>query len=351
MWQMQVLDVAIGLFLMYLLFSLVCTAATELLSALFQIRAGMLRDKIKEMLGSASAGRLYEQLFIKPDKRNPSYVKAQDFSLALLEVLSPSAPGSPPRAFLTLRSSVAGEYADAEAKLAGLASARTPAEERLKRDAQARLRSIKAILALVDDSGRDMAKLKESIEHWFDSTMERLTGAYKRNAQVAIFVLGSLIVVGLNADTIAICRKLWTDTALRAALVSAATQVVQPPAGDSLAKTAQTPVAESLASAAGRSAGDSLAKGAPVPTLTQLRKELEGIELPMGWQFERKPAPGQTKPPYRGWSFWLLKVAGWIITALAISLGAPFWFDLLGRLVQVRSALKPRTAAETRNDS
>jgi hypothetical protein len=36
--------------------------------------------------------------------------------------------------------------------------------------------------------------------------------------------------------------------------------------------------------------------------------------------------------------FWLTKVLGWFVTGLALSLGAPFWFDLLGKFMNIRGA-------------
>jgi hypothetical protein len=32
---------------------------------------------------------------------------------------------------------------------------------------------------------------------------------------------------------------------------------------------------------------------------------------------------------------------GWLLTALAVSLGAPFWFDMLNKIIVVRSTVKP----------
>jgi hypothetical protein len=47
-------------------------------------------------------------------------------------------------------------------------------------------------------------------------------------------------------------------------------------------------------------------------------------------------------------SVWLARLLGWMLTILAISLGAPFWFDMLNKLVNVRSAGKsPDEAAKT----
>ena len=40
-------------------------------------------------------------------------------------------------------------------------------------------------------------------------------------------------------------------------------------------------------------------------------------------------------------------VVGWVITACAISLGAPFWFDMLNKIMVVRNAIKPNDPAKT----
>ena len=49
----------------------------------------------------------------------------------------------------------------------------------------------------------------------------------------------------------------------------------------------------------------------------------------------------------RSASAWLLKAIGWLITALAVSLGGPFWFELLNRLVDMRGAGKKPPSVTT----
>jgi hypothetical protein len=39
---------------------------------------------------------------------------------------------------------------------------------------------------------------------------------------------------------------------------------------------------------------------------------------------------------------WLTKILGLLLTAFAISLGAPFWFDVLNKIIVVRSTVKPK---------
>jgi len=73
--------------------------------------------------------------------------------------------------------------------------------------------------------------------------------------------------------------------------------------------------------------------------------ELEALGLPIGWKLEEwpglhfwQPVDFVTRwyPPFR------LHFFGWLLTALAISLGAPFWFDLLNKFIVVRSTVKPK---------
>ena len=40
--------------------------------------------------------------------------------------------------------------------------------------------------------------------------------------------------------------------------------------------------------------------------------------------------------------FIVWSIPGWLITALATTFGAPFWFDLLNRMMVIRSTVKPK---------
>ncbi len=69
--------------------------------------------------------------------------------------------------------------------------------------------------------------------------------------------------------------------------------------------------------------------------------KIQNLGLPIGWD-RNNP---KLVPPLSSWEDiggWLLKIFGWLITAVAISLGAPFWFDLLNKFMVVRSTVKPR---------
>jgi hypothetical protein len=60
--------------------------------------------------------------------------------------------------------------------------------------------------------------------------------------------------------------------------------------------------------------------------------ELKSLKLPLMWSHENVP--------WVSWKAFGLSLLGWLITAAALSLGAPFWFDALGRLSRLRTTGK-----------
>jgi hypothetical protein len=74
-------------------------------------------------------------------------------------------------------------------------------------------------------------------------------------------------------------------------------------------------------------------------------RSTENVQLPIGWS-SKPDDPRHFKfldfewsPKYAGWVFY--KLFGLMISILAVSLGAPFWFDTLSKFVNVRSAGAP----------
>ena len=79
-------------------------------------------------------------------------------------------------------------------------------------------------------------------------------------------------------------------------------------------------------------------------------RRIRELGLPIGWNLETSDAHLRW-PGLRIWqpnvvSAWVGQIRfhwlGWILTALAISLGAPFWFDLLNKFIVIRSTVKPK---------
>jgi hypothetical protein len=107
---------------------------------------------------------------------------------------------------------------------------------------------------------------------------------------------------------------------------------------------------ENSNSANTNSAGGAKEKGDKKPTpLEEARKQLFDLGLPLGWAFDKSVTQDPLRGfPHRGdggWNLvgWLgLKLFGLFLTGLAISQGAPFWFDVLNKFMVIRSTVKPK---------
>jgi hypothetical protein len=172
----------------------------------------------------------------------------------------------------------------------------------------------KALLALLDAAGDDVTRARHNIEEWFDSSMDRVSGWYKRRSQQFLLVIGVLLAVVGNVDSINIVNTISHDSGKREALVAEAREYAN-----------KQPSAAAIASV-------------DDPVLQQIERS----GLPIGWSgtwANEKPFDTRSFPvSFLGW---LVKLFGIILTAAAITLGSPFWFDTLNKFVVVRSTVKP----------
>lgn len=405
-----ILDIAIGMILVFLMLSLVCSAINEIIEAYLNRRAAFLEQGIRDLLEDADqnarpnppgdadrtartalpitsgetvgtdqtestdadgpTSRLYNHPLIsalienrRGERFKPSYIPARNFALALMDIMAP-AENNQRSGSTNATVSQRIQAVDAPAAADGVTSRPAPVPSQLEtvREAVATTANPqikRALLPLIDAAGDDAAKVRENIEYWFNSAMDKVSGAYKRRTQKIILLIGFAVAALLNADSIAISNKLWHDKPLREAIVAAAQEAAKnnpsaivaanapaPPPGASPASApADKPIVKctevdkkGLCGAACRADAAS-----PECRFDVNMKRIEELGLPIGWQdtnLFRKPAD------LRGggilfWD-WLMKIVGLLMTAFAVSLGAPFWFDLLNKFIVVRSTVKPR---------
>ncbi len=153
---LHVLDIALGLIFVYLLLSIICTAANELIAGLFKLRAKNLAKGIGNLLGNRGVPRLEESFYDHPlirslykHRSKPSYIPPRVFAMALLDLIAPVKEGGV-RVMADIR---------AEAS-------------KLPRDADLR----KTLLILMDEAGDSVKRLQHNIEMWFDDSMDRVAG-------------------------------------------------------------------------------------------------------------------------------------------------------------------------------
>ena len=169
---------------------------------------------------------------------------------------------------------------------------------------------------IVQQAQGDIDEIKTQLASWFDSGMDRVSGAFKRRAQLASFVAALIIALLFNVDALRIAQLVWQQPALV----------------DQLKVPAQPGAAASGAAAQSTSTRDEDV----FATLKVLDQH-----LPLGWApghfFEVADAKGQWIGICKAPGFWL-NVLGWLITAFASLFGAPFWFDMLQSFVRLKGA-------------
>jgi hypothetical protein len=225
----------------------------------------------------------------------PSYVPARNFGSALLDVLR---DGSDAPVFGQFQAEVA-KLPDGDLKT--------------------------VLLTFLHEAKGDVDQFRARVEKWFDDAMDRVTGVYRRLTQYVMLILGLALAVGLNVDTIHVVNMLWQSPDSAYTLASSANQAVDHAPAMPVQPSAQTGV-----QAGG--AGDVTAQVGTV--MTEIRS-LQADNLPIGWSAKQRGPFG----PFT--------ILGWLITALAISLGGPFWFDLLQKIGNFRVAGPPPADASS----
>ena len=315
-----VIDVVIGLTLVYLLLSLVSSAVREGLAGIFKSRSRFLHRGVSELLGDTSLvadlyshpliSALYRGTYEQARDSNdlPSYIPSKNFALALLDM---AARGRDARNPLAANSEASRLSLDAVRRQVWL----------LQNEAVQR-----AVLTAVDTAAGDLSTAIANVQDWFDSSMDRVAGWYKRRTQWVLFVVGLIVTIFCDADTIRIANQLYRDPARRDAAVAMASAVGRDTA---LARTLGGGTAAATKQAAG---ADSAVRNSDAARIAVQR--LDSLGLPIAWAdvHHAGDIPRHVAAA----------LLGWLLTAFAISLGAPFWFDTLNRLMVIRSTVKPR---------
>ena len=318
MFGSTILEVAVGLVLVYLVLGLICAAVNEWIAQLLALRAKTLVAGIRHLLDEGLTERLYAHPLIdglakrgrfdratrQPSR--PSYIPANLFSLTLFDVLAPADPAKGPHSLAEVRSAIAA----------------LP-DERVKQ----------TLLPLLAEAGDDLATARLAIERWFDEGMDRVSGQYKRRIQIVTIVLALVLTSLANADSIRLANEFSRDDVLRAAIVRLAEETVEqgslfvtPEAVPTDTAQQSDPVATPVVPTA---TGPSNLDEARVERLVEQTAELE---LPIGW------SDPDLRPKGFDAAAWLGKILGLLATTAAVSLGAPFWFDTLSKFVRVRTA-------------
>ncbi len=371
------LDVAAGLVFVYLFMSVLATVAREAFEGFMKRRSRNLEKGLIELLcdhppekksPKAKGAKkiegyevlqafydhplimsLYRGRYTIPPKRNflqsrsmPSYVPSSHFAYVILDMLSERG-GLGTDQGLSLNAVMDGSRQLGNPRLARM------------------------VQFAVSNAGGDVDKARQFLENWFNATMDRVTGWYRLETQTFLFWVSLVACVVLNVNTVVIADALYRSPTLRKGVEVAAESYYQKHASGQL----QTGELQTLGN-----------------------NPLNELGLPLGWTQQTRDAMARlfareeaaavdpeavallqvTAKDSQSWtgqlassvnSVWqevvnfyygtpglgdntlfnflpfVSLIMGWVMTAFAVTLGAPFWFDILSKLMVVRSTFKP----------
>lgn len=286
MFGSTIIDVAIGLIFIFFLLSVIASHINELISGWMNWRAKDLEQGVRHLLCDPDlANKVWNHPLVRGVSGKaglaPAYIPSNTFALAVFDALLPG-----------------GNDATA------LESVRAKAMELPENTSR------QALVSIIDAANGDAVKARSNVENWFNSAMERVSAEFKRRMQILTLVVSAIVTLIFGADTIAIANSLYQEPSLRAAVAG---------------------VAANQGNTGLISPATNITAGAAQNTNLQVTiQTLQQQTLPLGWN----------KLPQNG-PDWIYKIIGLVLTSLAVSLGAPFWYQLLKALSSARSSVGP----------
>lgn len=380
MFNSVVVDVGIGLIFVYLVLGLMCTTVHEWIAQCLKMRATTLKAGIEALLNGIAkkdsadknapptantasnaltplADAFYDHGFIKSlSKRggDPSYVPKSTFATALIDILEkwsqtvnqaqPSSPSQPPSP---------GPPADAGGAHAVPA---TLAQIKSSIEALPPGHTKESLQLLLKKANDDIEMFQKQLEDWFENAMDRISGWYKKKSQIITFIVAAGITIFANADSVQIARKLFLNPVLRDKIVGEASKRRAMGVNAEYSDTTANPTPPTVAESQTSQATDLTAEEkADLGELTGWSSEFKTYHVMKARKDNKNESeiekagkddsfPGLDLLYYQSMFWcWLWAIApghllGWILTAIAVSLGAPFWFDTLNKFMNIRAA-------------
>jgi hypothetical protein len=333
---LQVLDLVIGLSFVYLLLSFICITLQEIKSNIRKERSNYLKDWIyytfqmdaevnqKDKTASALGKAVWENQLIDgltQKGEQASYIPKEVFVNALLDEIHHQTSISPVATPSTTSAAATTQTTTYDFESIGTSITNSQIlPERMKR----------LLAQMHAEAHSNLDSFREQIGDWYDHAMERNMGTFKKYTQRWVLLISFIVTIGLNVDTIKLIKYFHSYPQEATRIADAAEEMMK-----------QNPEL-------------------PKPDKDKLNEYIDkvnSLELPMGWKMEKVVSQSGcwiTRVKKTLWSIILVigdNFVGWIITAFAVSLGAPFWFDALNKLVNIRSTGRRIATAGESKDS
>jgi hypothetical protein len=311
MFGSTIIDVAIGVLFSFLAVSLFSSALMESANSLLGLRASTLKQGVQNLLNDPNFNGLAKQLYANalvnpmgpgaaaPTKNMPSYINSNHFSQALMEAvgLMSNAP-----------------------TVAGL-----KVKTALVADPQIR----DFLNGVIDRTSGDLDGMRKEIADWFDASMDRLSGEFKRWKQLWTFLIALVGALLFNLDSVRIARVLWATPALVDNLQTS--KIDKQMLDDPNKVNGAVQIVDQMMQArlpAGWAPGEFLKMHVTPDECDAADAQCQATAKTTPWVYF----------PLAPWSLLVPALLGWLVTAVAALFGAPFWFDALQSIAQVRGA-------------
>jgi hypothetical protein len=285
-----ILNLVIGLIFIYFLIALACSTIQELIAHYLDMRADNLETWIKDTFREHQLGEkiLQHRLIdgLTAIGRRASYIPSMVFSGVLLDLIHQKKE----------------EPYDLESLQESVKTSELPAD--LKR----------RLLQSIAEAKNGLQDVRRDIEGWFNDCMDRISGTYKKKAQLFIVMISTGTVLLLNVDTINIVQYLYNHPAESEALADQISESIQELNTDSRVENADSLSTEQKIKM-------------DIQQLREIKASIDSSKLPFGWQ------KGDGEISMREI---INKLLGLIFSIIAGIIGAPFWFQTLNKLVNLR---------------
>jgi hypothetical protein len=350
-----ILETGISLVLIFFIFSTITYVIQEIIAVNLKFRSKMLWKSMSQLFdGLHLEGRMkllkalptgqaptttdfYNHAQIQTLhnnlKKQPSYIPAANFALAVMDLVAAKAPAKKNDLFTDFQAGLQ-TFVDTKG-------------------------NVYDVLKNLADTSSTIKELQEKIEAWFNNYMKQVTSWYESHTVVWVRLIAVALTLIFNINVIKLATRIYNDGQLRSSLVAMAGNVVDNPQAVTQYYTSSfkniSAGIDSIyqvklngdTSAAGKKkileekaqTLDSLAKEYTQKNsaaMLSLVGQLDSTHLPLGWKSDPFTTELKGKPGSSGLINFLLMFIGLVIGAGCISMGAPFWFDMLNKLVNVR---------------
>jgi hemerythrin superfamily protein len=320
MLQIPILDVIISVVFVFFLFSLLATLIVEALSQLQNMRGKYLFQALSHIFGEKLLSELYKNpninsLGIVSDTKDTTpktaYISAQTFCFVVVDYIVKAGKEAKP-----------DETDQYELFKAGV--------NRIADTPQAQ--KIKDWFGTFLNNSKNIEELRTNIQHWYGEYMNRLGSWYKAMTGKMLWIVAIPIVIIFNVDAIRITQAVVQDNSLRNSLINGAIQTL--PKYKDVEQVQDKNISETVA--------DSLMVEKIEKKMAFVEDTYETIKsqnLPIGWTIRWSDITNNIKKADFWWTVFAT-LMGWALSAFAIQKGAPFWYDALSNLVNLRGAGK-----------